>query len=65
MSIQVKVSDHILKPIEVVFNAIVDPTKITKYFVSDASNFISEGKNIEWEFKDYNVKLTVKVLKVM
>lgn len=65
MSIQVKVSDHILKPIEVVFNAIVDPTKITKYFVSDASDFISEGKNIEWEFKDYNVKLTVDVLKVI
>lgn len=65
MSIQVKVSDHILKPIEVVFKAIVDPTKITKYFVSDASDFISEGKNIEWEFKDYNVKLTVDVLKVI
>lgn len=65
MSIQVKVSDHILKPIEMVFNAIVDPTKITKYFVSDASDFISEGKNIEWEFKDYNVKLTVDVLKVI
>lgn len=65
MSIQVKVSDHILKPIEVVFKAIVDPTKITKYFVSDASDFISEGKNIEWEFRDYNVKLTVDVLKVI
>lgn len=65
MSIQVKVSDHILIPIEMVFNAIVDPTKITKYFVSDASDFISEGKNIEWEFKDYNVKLTVAVLKAI
>ena len=65
MSIQVKVSDHIISPIEVVFNAIVDSTQITKYFVSDASDSISEGKKLEWEFKDYNVKLEVEVLKVI
>jgi uncharacterized protein YndB with AHSA1/START domain len=44
MSIQVKVSDHIIRPAEIVFNAIVDPIQITKYFVSDASDSISEGK---------------------
>jgi uncharacterized protein YndB with AHSA1/START domain len=65
MSIQVKVSDHIIRPAEIVFNAIVDPIQITKYFVSDASDSISEGKKIEWEFKDYNVKLDVEVLKVI
>jgi uncharacterized protein YndB with AHSA1/START domain len=33
MSIQVKVSDHIIRPAEMVFNAIIDSTQITKYFV--------------------------------
>ena len=65
MSIQVKVSDHIIRPVEVVFNAIVDSSQITKYFVSGASDSISEGKKLEWEFKDYNVKLEVEVLKVV
>ncbi|RKS50734.1 uncharacterized protein YndB with AHSA1/START domain [Gillisia mitskevichiae] len=65
MSIQVKVSDHVMRTVDKVFNAIVDPTQITKYFVSNASDFLSEGNKIIWEFKDYNVKLNIEVIKVI
>ncbi|WP_010227817.1 SRPBCC domain-containing protein [Gillisia marina] len=65
MSIQVKVIDHVLRPVEKVFNSIVDPTQITKYFVSDANDKLVEGNKVSWEFKDYNVKLNVEVLKVI
>lgn len=65
MSIQVKVSDHVMRTVDKVFNAIVDPTQITKYFVSNASDILSEGNKIIWEFKDYNVKLNIEVIKVI
>ena len=47
------------------FDAIVNPAKIIGYFVSSASGKIEESKNIIWEFKDYNVSIEVKVLKVI
>ena len=65
MSIQVKVTDHIMRPVEKVFSSIVDPTQITKYFVSNASDKLVEGTQVTWEFKDFNVKLNVDVLKVI
>jgi uncharacterized protein YndB with AHSA1/START domain len=65
MAILVKVKDNIYKPVNEVFDAIVNPTKIVGYFVSSANNKIEEGKNIVWEFKDYNVSIEVKVLKVI
>lgn len=65
MSFQVKVSDHIFQPLDKVFSAIEDPNQITKYFVSDASERLAEGKKIIWEFKDYNVKINVEVLKLV
>jgi uncharacterized protein YndB with AHSA1/START domain len=65
MAIEVKVKDNIYKPTEEVFDAIVNPSKIVGYFVSSTSNKIEEGKTIIWEFKDYNVSIEVKVLKVI
>ncbi len=65
MSIQVSVTDYIMRPLDKVFNTVVDPSHITKYFVSDVSDYLSEGKKVIWEFKDYNVKLDVTVLKVI
>lgn len=65
MAIEVKVKSNIFKPVDQVFDAIVNPAKIIGYFVSSASGKIEEGKNIIWEFKDYNVSIEVKVLKVI
>ena len=65
MAVLVKIKDNIYKPVNEVFDAIVNPTKIVGYFVSSANNKIEEGKNIVWEFKDYNVSIKVKVLKVI
>ncbi|TVZ25337.1 uncharacterized protein YndB with AHSA1/START domain [Gillisia sp. Hel_I_86] len=65
MNIQVKVTDHVVRPLEKVFNSIIDPVQITKYFVSNASDQLSEGNKVTWVFKDYNVELNVEVLKVI
>ena len=65
MSIQVKVSDYVKEPLGLVFKSVVDPTKITKYFVSNSSGKLAEGAKIIWEFKDYNVKINVDVIEVI
>jgi uncharacterized protein YndB with AHSA1/START domain len=65
MAIEVKVTGIVLKPVDQVYDAIVNPAKITGYFVSSASGKIEEGKNIIWEFKDYNVSIEVNILKVI
>jgi uncharacterized protein YndB with AHSA1/START domain len=65
MAINVKVSSSIVKPIDQVFDAIVNPEKIIGYFVSGASAPLSSGKKIHWEFKDYNVKFEINVLSVV
>ncbi|RMA58531.1 SRPBCC domain-containing protein [Ulvibacter antarcticus] len=65
MNIPINVKDTIFKSSSEVFEAIVNRDKIIGYFVSSASDSISEGKDIKWEFKEYNVSLQVKVKKVI
>tara|TARA_R100001369_G_scaffold26921_1_gene48624 strand:- start:19631 stop:20065 length:435 start_codon:yes stop_codon:yes gene_type:complete len=65
MSIQVKVSDIILQPFSLVYKSVIEPEKITKYFVSNSSGKLIEGAKIEWEFKDYNVIIKVNVIEII
>jgi uncharacterized protein YndB with AHSA1/START domain len=61
----VNVQSTIQKPIHEVYEAIVDPKKITGYFVSHASAPMEADRSITWEFSDYNVSFDIKVLEVM
>jgi uncharacterized protein YndB with AHSA1/START domain len=65
MEVQVNVKDRILKPINVVFESIVKPEKLSGYFVSNASGPIEEGVTIIWSFDDAGVNVSVKILKVV
>jgi uncharacterized protein YndB with AHSA1/START domain len=47
-----------------VFDAIVDPDKMKKYFISEASGALTKGKEIKWEFKDVGATIDVKVLEI-
>jgi uncharacterized protein YndB with AHSA1/START domain len=61
----VNVKYRISEPIENVFDAIINPEKITKYFVSKVNGKLAEGKQILWNFEDVGVKCEVDVLKVV
>jgi hypothetical protein len=52
MEVQVRVVDRVLKPVADVFDAIVDPDKITKFFASGSSGPMAPGKTITWTFAD-------------
>ncbi len=65
MSIVVNVKDKIKKPVYEVWDAIINPEKINKYFVSKASAAIDAGKVIHWEFADYNVTIDIEIVQVV
>ena len=64
MNIQVNVKDTVQKPEMEVFDAIVNPDKLSKYFTSHASSELVQGKRIEWEFEDVGVNLQVEVIAI-
>ena len=64
MSFHAKAQVRINKPISEVFDAVVNPNKISKYFVSAASAAMIEGTIVTWSWADIGASGTVYVEKV-
>lgn len=62
--LEINTSIQILKPIEEVFGAIIDPNKMSNYFIAEGSGMMEEGKEIEWKFPEFEDRFNIKVLKV-
>ena len=62
--LEINTSIQILKPIEEVFEAIIDPNKMSNYFIAEGSGIMEEGKEIEWKFPEFEDRFNIKVLKV-
>ena len=43
-----------------VYDAIVDPARISRYFVSSSSGVLKDGATITWEWSDVGASCTVK-----
>ena len=61
----VLVKSTIFKPVEKVFNAIINPDELTRYFASKASDKLAMGNKIIWNFEDVGAKCEVQVFKVV
>lgn len=64
MKLTAKASLQIQKPITEVFEAIVNPEHLTKYFISYSSGKMETGKELDWEFKDFPGTFPVKNIKI-
>jgi uncharacterized protein YndB with AHSA1/START domain len=62
--LEIKVALQISKPIDVVFEAIVNPEKMTNYFISKSSGFMEEGKVLIWNFPEFNMDYPVRIGKI-
>jgi uncharacterized protein YndB with AHSA1/START domain len=51
-AIEAKGEDVVLKPLEEVFDAVVDPAVLSGYFISSGSGRLEEGATVEWAFAD-------------
>ncbi len=66
MELKFRIQTKIQKPVEEVFDAVYNPTKITQYFTTgSASGPLHEGANVTWRFADYPGDVPLSVKKVI
>lgn len=61
--LEINAAMQISKPINEVFEAIVNPEKMCNYFISQSSGRMDEGKDLIWKFPEFDMKVPVKVVK--
>ena len=62
--LEIKTSLKIQKPLREVFEAIVDPVKMSNYFISKSTGRIEEGKTLTWQFPEFELEFPVRVDKI-
>jgi len=51
---------QIQKPIEEVFDGIVNSKKLTQYFISESSGHLESGKEVIWKFPEFEDRFPVR-----
>ncbi|MBQ0767980.1 MAG: SRPBCC domain-containing protein [Bizionia sp.] len=62
MKLESKAALQIQKPIDAVFNGIVNPEIMTKYFISESSGPLETGKDVVWKFPEFPDQFTVRAV---
>jgi uncharacterized protein YndB with AHSA1/START domain len=62
--ISAKVQMGILKPEREIFEAIVNPELMSKYFISASTGKMESGKTLTWTWPDFDGEIQIKVGKV-
>lgn len=62
--LEINTSIQISKPIEEVFEAIVEPEKMSNYFIAAGSARMEEGRKVEWKFPEFDDRFNIKVQKI-
>jgi uncharacterized protein YndB with AHSA1/START domain len=63
--LEIKVAIQIQKPIETVFEAIVNPDIMSNYFISESTGIMEEGKNLVWRFPEFDTDCPIRVDKII
>ncbi|MBC7885674.1 MAG: SRPBCC domain-containing protein [Saprospiraceae bacterium] len=64
MKLHIKVGIQIQKPVDEIFNAIIDPTHMSQYFIAKSSGRMEEGKSLIWNFPEFDGDAPVRVGKI-
>ena len=62
--LEINCAMQIQKPIHEVFEAIVNPEKMSNYFIATSTGKMEENKNLIWKFPEFDFECPVKVGKV-
>lgn len=65
MKLTAKATLQVQKPIDEVFEAIVNPNIITQYFISKSSGRMEAGNKLQWEFADFPGQFPVKIIDIV
>lgn len=64
MILESKAILQIQKPIEEVFEGIVNPEIMTKYFISESTGRLETGKEVTWKFPEFDDQFVVSEVKI-
>jgi uncharacterized protein YndB with AHSA1/START domain len=62
--LEIKAGIKVLKPMQEVFDSIVDPSRMSGYFIATGSGRMETGKTLTWKFPEFDMEFPVKVKKV-
>lgn len=66
MELKFTVSAHISKPVHDVFEAVVDPAKLSNYFTTGgAAGRMKTGATVQWDFADFPGAFPVEIVEVV
>ncbi len=65
LKLEIKASIQILKPTNAVFEGIIDPAKMTNYFISESTGRMEENKEIVWRFPEFDMNVPIRVGKIV
>ena len=66
MDLKFKVSAHIGKPVDQVFEAVADPDKLSRYFTTGgAQGRLETGATVTWDFHDFPGAFPVEVVEAV
>jgi uncharacterized protein YndB with AHSA1/START domain len=63
-NLEIKTALQISKPVNEVFEAIIDPVKMSNYFISKGSGKMEEGKQVTWQFPEFDMTFPIRVDKI-
>ncbi len=62
--LEINAALQILKPSHEVFDAIIDPVKMSNYFISKSNGRMEEGRKLIWYFPEFVSEVPVRVGKI-
>src|SRR5579875_2480344 len=62
--LQIKAGLKVLKPVQQVFEAIVDPGQMAHYFIAKSTGRMEAGKTLIWQFPEFDMQFPIQVDKV-
>ena len=63
-TLQIETAIQILRPVHEVFESIVDPDKMSNYFISKGTGRLEEGKQVLWKFPEFDLEFPVRAGKI-
>lgn len=55
---------QIQKPVKEVFEGIINPEIMTKYFISESNGRLESGKEVIWKFPEFDDYYPIKEIKI-
>ena len=62
--LEIRARLQISKPVHEVFEAIVDPQKMSNYFIEKSTGRMEQGKELMWKFPEFIQQILIKVDKI-